>query len=75
MSSVTTPYLIAGMTCNHCVSAVTEELQALDGVAAVVVDLVPGGASTVTVTSARPLAPSDVAAAVDEAGYEVVSSA
>ena len=32
------------------------------------VDLVPGGLSVVTVTSDAPLAPGEVAAALDEAG-------
>jgi copper chaperone len=44
---------VSGMTCEHCVSAVTQELNALGGVQEVRVDLVAGGASTVTVTSCR----------------------
>jgi copper chaperone CopZ len=71
MSSSAT-YDVQGMTCGHCVSAVTEELTGLDGVTAVSVDLTPGGTSTVTVTSDAPLDAGDVRAAVDEAGYEVV---
>lgn len=66
-------YTVSGMTCGHCVAAVTEELQRLPGVQAVHVDLVPGGASTVTVTSDQPLDAGSVAAAVDEAGYSVTS--
>ncbi len=65
----TTTYSVAGMTCGHCVSAVTEELSRLDGVSSVGVDLNAGGVSAVTVTSAGPLAAAQVAAAVDEAGY------
>jgi len=68
---VTTTYGVAGMTCGHCVAAVTEELVALDGVTAVDVRLVPGGTSAVHVVSATPLDRSAVAAAVDEAGYEL----
>jgi copper chaperone CopZ len=68
----TTTVHVAGMTCSHCVGAVTEELKALDGVQDVTVDLVAGGRSTVSVTSAQPLDPAAVAAAVDEAGYDVV---
>lgn len=67
----TTQYTVTGMTCGHCVKAVTEELSALPGVRQVDVALVPNGASTVTVTSDAPLAESDVRAAVDEAGYEL----
>lgn len=56
------------MTCNHCVHAVTEELTRLGVVTAVTVDLVPGGESTVTVTSDAPLPADVVRAALDEAG-------
>jgi copper chaperone len=63
---------VTGMSCEHCVNAVSGELGRLDGVSAVEVGLVPGGVSLVTVTSAAPLAPATVAAALDEAGgYEV----
>lgn len=68
MSTVTT-YSVAGMTCGHCVSAVTEELTALPGVTDVAVDLVAGGTSAVHVTSDAALDRAAVAAAVDEAGY------
>ncbi|HEY3002046.1 MAG TPA: heavy-metal-associated domain-containing protein [Kribbellaceae bacterium] len=69
--STTGTYHLTGMTCGHCVSAVTEELRALPGVTGVTVDLVPGGTSTVQVTSATELDPARVAEAVDEAGYEL----
>ena len=67
MSSTTT-YAVTGMTCQHCVAAVTEELSALDGVRDVSVDLAAGGTSTVTVSSDAPLPEEQVAAALDEAG-------
>jgi copper chaperone CopZ len=57
------------MTCDHCVAALKEEVSALPGVRDVEVDLVPGGASTVTVTSDAPLRDDTVRTAVDEAGY------
>lgn len=63
-------YLVAGMTCGHCQQAVTSELSKIAGVADVRVDLSSG---TATVTSERPLALSDVAGAIEEAGYELVS--
>lgn len=69
-----TTYHVAGMTCGHCVSAVTDELSALEGVSRVEVELVAGGTSPVHVTSDGPLAADAVKAAVDEAGYELVSS-
>ncbi|MDR7085568.1 copper chaperone CopZ [Aeromicrobium panaciterrae] len=65
----TETYSVVGMTCGHCVAAVTEELTALDGVTGVSVDLVAGGTSPVTVTSTDPLDAALVAEAVDEAGY------
>jgi copper chaperone CopZ len=65
----TSTYRVTGMTCGHCVSAVTEEITALPGVTDVAVDLVKGGTSTVTVTSDAELDESAVAGAVDEAGY------
>jgi copper chaperone CopZ len=71
MSTTTTTFTVDGMTCGHCVHAVTTELSALDGVSDVSVELVAGGSSPVTVTSATPLADDTVAAAVVEAGYAV----
>jgi copper chaperone len=68
---MTDTYRVNGMTCEHCVAAVAEELSALAGVTAVNIDLVAGGTSTVTVTSAEPLDRTLVADAVDEAGYEL----
>ncbi len=67
---VTAAYGVTGMTCGHCVGAVTSELDAVDGVRSVAVDLVAGGTSVVTVTSVAPLDEAAVSAAVDEAGYE-----
>ncbi|MDF1706088.1 MAG: heavy-metal-associated domain-containing protein [Aeromicrobium sp.] len=67
----TTTYPVTGMTCDHCTRAVTEELTALDGVTAVDIDLVAGGTSAVHVTATRDLTREEVAAAVDEAGYEL----
>ena len=60
---------VAGMTCEHCVMSITEELSALDGVEAVSVDLHPGAASTVVVNASRALSGAEVRAAVEDAGY------
>jgi copper ion binding protein len=65
----TATYAIKGMTCDHCVSAVSAELGQLPGVSAVRVDLAAG---TAMVTSEQPLAAAAVRDAVDEAGYELV---
>ncbi|MCW2585603.1 MAG: putative copper chaperone [Frankiales bacterium] len=70
--ATTATYTVTGMTCGHCVSAVTGELAALPGVQAVEVDLIEGGASTVTVVSDTPLEADRVREAVDEAGYDLV---
>ena len=59
-------YTVTGMTCGHCVQAVTDEISALEGVRQVDVELTSGA---VTVVSDDPLDKEAVAAAVDEAGY------
>jgi copper chaperone len=66
-------FLVEGMTCNHCVASVTEEVSAITGVESVAVDLEVGGASRVTVTSDRPIIVDTVLAAVNEAGYPKVT--
>ena len=65
-----TTYRVTGMTCDHCVGAVSSEVARIDGVTEVQVDLATG---EVTVTSEAALATDDVRAAVDEAGYELAS--
>ena len=72
---VTTIYVVTGMMCEHCVRAVTQELEGLGGVRGVTVDLVPGGESRVTVTGDAPVTAQTVAAALDEAGaYRMVAA-
>jgi copper chaperone len=66
MTSAT--YQVTGMTCEHCVHAVRQELERLDGVREVSVELILEGSSAVTVSSSRPLPADAVAAALDEAG-------
>ncbi|MEU9041008.1 MULTISPECIES: cation transporter [unclassified Kitasatospora] len=67
--SLTSAFQVKGMTCGHCVTSVTAELKKIDGVTDVAVDLASG---KVTVGSTRPLVDADVAAAIDEAGYDLV---
>lgn len=67
-SANTQTFQVTGMTCGHCTSAVTQELQTLDGVNDVEIDLVPDGSSRVTIHTDAPLSGDDVAAALDEAG-------
>jgi copper chaperone CopZ len=66
--TTTQTYTVTGMTCSHCVNSVSTEIQQLPGVTGVQVDLASGA---VSVTSEQPLDESAVAAAVDEAGYEL----
>ena len=70
--SLAVEYLVSGMTCGHCVSSVTEEVSAIDGVDAVEVVLKKDGASRVTVRSSASISPEKVRAAVDEAGYALL---
>jgi copper chaperone len=67
---MTSTYGVAGMTCEHCVRSVTEEVSEVPGVTAVDVDL---GSGRLTVTGAAE--DSAVRAAVVEAGYHVVDPA
>jgi copper chaperone CopZ len=64
-------YQVSGMTCGHCVQAVTAELDRLPGVRQVRVDLATGG---VTVSSDAPLTVEAVRGAVDEAGYALAAA-
>lgn len=68
---VTNTYTVTGMTCGHCVQAVTGELTQVPGVRDVQVDLASGA---VSVTSDGPLPIDEVRAAVDEAGYALAGT-
>jgi copper chaperone len=63
-------YTVTGMTCEHCVRSVTEEVTAIDGVTGVSVDLPTG---QVTVTSDAEPGADTVRAAVEEAGYQLTA--
>ena len=65
-----TTYDVKGMTCEHCVRAVSTELGRLPGVTDVAVDLDTG---KVTVTSDGGVDAGAVRAAVEEAGYVLES--
>ena len=66
---ITSTYTVTGMTCGHCVAAVTDEVSKVDRVTNVDIDLASG---QVTVTSVGPVDDAAVTAAVDEAGYAVI---
>jgi copper chaperone CopZ len=61
-------FLVPGMTCGHCVNAVSTELSSVPGVETVEVDL----ETKTVVVSGSQINPNDLIAAVDEAGYEAV---
>jgi len=67
----TTVWTVQGMTCQHCVTAVTEEVSAIPGVTDVQVEL---GTGIVTVTADADPSTEAVAAAIDEAGYTLVTA-
>lgn len=66
----TISYTVTGMTCDHCVRSVEEEVGAVAGVTQVRAELETG---TLTITSEAEGEPDRkaIAAAVDEAGYEL----
>lgn len=64
----TQTFAITGLTCEHCVGAVTSELSVLAGVRDVQIDLVADGVSTLRVTADQALTDDEVAVALDEAG-------
>lgn len=65
---------VDGMTCGHCVNAVTEELSKIPGVTAVNIELHAGEISPVTITTGNEISDADIAAAVEEAGYSIALS-
>ena len=66
--SQTGTYTVTGMTCGHCVSSVTEEVQEIPGVESVDVVLETGA---VSITSAEPIDEVAVRSAVEDAGYQL----
>jgi copper chaperone CopZ len=69
--SNTTTLTVSGMTCSHCVAAVTSELSKLDGVTRVQIDLATG---LVTVDSDQTVDLATMTAAVERAGYAVAAT-
>ncbi|WP_406861668.1 cation transporter [Streptomyces sp. HUAS MG47] len=70
--STLTTYRVSGMSCGHCRTAITSAVTALDDVLAVEVDIA-GGLVTVTTTGEPDEA--GIAAAIDDAGYELTGRA
>lgn len=67
--AVTASYLVSGMTCEHCVSAVSEHVRGIDGVTEARIDLASG---RLVVISDADVAPRVVESAVRDAGYAAV---
>jgi copper chaperone len=65
-----TIHTVVGMTCDHCVTAVRNEVAGITGVTKVDVDLATG---EVVVESAEPIDDDLFTEAVHEAGYGVAS--
>ena len=63
---ITSTYTVTGMSCSHCVAAVTEEVGRLEGVTGVDADLATGA---VTVTSEKRVDRTELRSAIEEAGY------
>ena len=64
--TTTATYSVSGMSCDHCVQAITTEVGKLADVESVSVDL-----STKLVTVVGEADPASVTAAIDEAGFDV----
>ncbi|GAA1599870.1 heavy-metal-associated domain-containing protein [Kribbella hippodromi] len=62
----TSTFHVLGMTCAHCVSFITEELETVPGITKIAIDLPTG---ELTVTTDRPLTPTTIQTAVESAGY------
>lgn len=60
-----TRYLVDGMTCDHCVSAVTSEVTAVPGVSGVEVDLPTAS----VLVQGESLDDAAIRSAIEEAGY------
>ena len=67
----TETFAVVGMSCQHCIDAVTAEVGRIAGVEQVDVDLAAG---RVRVTSGAPLDLAAVREAVDEAGFELADA-
>jgi len=64
--TITTELHVTGMSCQHCVKAVTQAVQALDAQAQVTIDLAKGHVQVLSTLSAQA-----VADAITEEGYGV----
>ncbi len=73
-SKMRTDISVAGMTCDHCVTAVSDELGKIPGVTQLEIVLAEAGPSSVTIESESELDRAAVASAISEAGYKLVDA-
>ena len=64
-------YLVPDVSCEHCVKAITSELEKIDGVQRVAVDI---PTKKVTVQAADSVDERQLVAGIEEAGYEVAAA-
>lgn len=67
---VTERFQVPGISCQHCVNAITKEVSAVPGVQRVTVEL---ASKTVTVEHGDAVQPAALVAAINEAGYDEVA--
>lgn len=60
---------IDGMSCGHCVAAVTRALESMPGVTVKTVEI-----GTATIEAADSVTPAQLAAAIDDAGFTLVTA-
>ncbi|AKE42183.1 Cation transport protein [Corynebacterium kutscheri] len=65
---MTKTYVVKGMTCQHCVASVTEEIEEIAGTQGVKVDLESGR----VIVTGEDFSDADIKKAVEEAGFELV---
>lgn len=61
---------LEGMTCGHCVASVTKELEKVPGVSEVAVEL---ASQSARINAEDSVTEAQLAAAIDEAGYKLIS--
>lgn len=72
MTTITT-IMVPGMTCGHCIAAVTKEVEAVAGVKHLSIELHKGAESEVSILSDAPISNDVLTEAIDEAGFDVAS--
>jgi copper chaperone len=65
---------VAGMTCDHCVKAITEELSKISGVTGVSIELNTDAPTPVNIVANIDISDADITAAVEEAGYTIAAA-